>query len=109
MYMAIDLPHDRVVNAQLIGKILTAVTDVCMFQLPWYGNDIIYSSYKVLILKMRPTSLLKCLCSSIIITATLGLPDLIGQLPVPFNLKSFYKFTTILYYIVYNSRAHLMN
>ena len=85
----INLPHGRVANTQLLGKIHPS--HECLY-VPWDGKEYVYRSYEVLILKIRPKSL-KCICRSVIITATMGISDRIDQLPLPVNVKEFCKVT----------------
>ena len=83
----ISLPHSRVTDTQLIGKI--HCSHKCLY-VPWAGKEYIYPSYEVLMGKMRPKSL-QHLCRNVIITATLGIPGRVDKLPIPLNLKDFCK------------------
>jgi len=79
----INLPHRRVANTQLLGKI--HCSHRCLY-VPWEGKEIIYLSYEVLRLKLRPKSL-KDLCCNIIVTATMGMYSRINHLPLPVNVR----------------------
>ncbi|XP_065898031.1 uncharacterized protein [Dysidea avara] len=83
----INLPHERVANTQLLGKI--HCSHRCLY-VPWDGKEILYQSYEVLMLKMRPKSL-KGLCFNAIITATMGVSDRIDQLPLPMKMRNVLK------------------
>ena len=83
----ISLPHGRVTNTQLIGKIHCSHS--CLY-VPWAGKEYIYPSYEVLMGKLRPKSL-QHLCRNVIITATLGIPGRVDKLPIPSYLKDFCK------------------
>ena len=85
----INLPHGRVANTQLLGKIHPS--HECLY-VPWNGKVYIYQAYEVLMLKRKPRSL-QDICRHVIITATIGLYDKIDQLPLPVNLKEFCKVT----------------
>ena len=84
---SINLPHGRVSNTQLIGYI--NCSHECMY-VPWNGEEIIYQSYEVMVLKMRPESL-KDLCFNVIITATMGVSHKIDKLPLPVNMRNVLK------------------
>jgi len=83
----INLPYGRVANTQLLGQIHPS--HECLY-VPWDGKEIVYGSYEVLKLLLRPNSL-KCLCRNVIITATLGMSDRIDRLPLPVSIKDFCK------------------
>ena len=80
----INLPHVSVVNTQLPGKIHSSHR--CLY-VPWGGKEIIYRSYEVLMLKLRPKSLHDLCCNAVIAT-TMGLSSQIDQLPLPVNIRS---------------------
>ncbi|XP_065912618.1 uncharacterized protein [Dysidea avara] len=81
----INLPHGRVANTQLLGKIHPS--HECLY-VPWDGKEYIYRSYEVLILRTRPKSL-QHLCRNVIVTATMNMSDKIDQLPLPVKTKGF--------------------
>ena len=83
----ISLPHGRVTNTQLVGKI--HASHKCLY-VPWGGKEYIYPSYEVLMGKLRPKSL-QHLCRNVIITATLGIPGRVDKLLLPLHLRDFCK------------------
>jgi len=83
----INLPPERVANTQLIGHVNSR--HKCMY-VPWDGKEIIYQSYEVLMLKLRPKKL-KDLCCNVIITATMGLSHKIDKLPIPVSIRDILK------------------
>ena len=88
---SIKLPHDRVANTQLVGKIDNGHGSLCVI---WNGDEYYYESYEVLVLNKRysPKNL-KRLCRNAIITATMGMSDRLEQLDLPTQLKDFCKVT----------------
>ena len=83
----INLPHGSIANTQLLGKI--HCSHRCLY-VPWNGKEIMYRSYEVLKLKMKPKTL-KYLCFNIIIAATMGVSDRIDQLPLPMIMRNVLK------------------
>lgn len=84
---SINLPHGRVTNTQLVGKIHQSHR--CLY-VPWGGKEYIYPSYEVLMAKLRPKSL-QHLCRNVIIAATLAIPSRVDKLSLPSHLKDFCK------------------
>ena len=83
----INLPHGRVTNTQLVGKIHASHN--CLY-VPWGGKAYVYPSYEVLMGKLQPKSL-QHLCRNVIITATLGIPGRVDKLFLPLHLRDFCK------------------
>jgi len=81
--MPINLPQGRYANMQLVGKVFP--DHKCLY-VPWDGNEYIYPTYEVLMMKMRPNSL-QHLSRNVIITATMGMPDRIDQLNLPTHMR----------------------
>ena len=83
----IRLPHSKVTNTQLVGKI--HCSHRCLY-VPWDGKEYHYPSYEVLMRNFMPKSL-QHLCRNVIITATLGIPGRIDELSLPLDLIDFCK------------------
>ena len=87
LHVSIRLPHDKVTNTQLVGKI--NCDRRCLY-VPWDGKEYIYPSYEILVRNFKPKSL-QHLCRNVIITATLGIPGRIDELSLPSDLIDFCK------------------
>ena len=87
----IKLPNKRAANTQLVGKIDGSRGHLCV---GWNGDEYCYEKYEVLVLRkwFSPKDLQR-LCRNVIITLTMGMPDLVDQLNIPAHLKDFCKVT----------------
>jgi len=96
-YESIYLPYEIFAHAQSLGMHNIGV---------WFfsdGKEHAFKSHEILALKMRPKSL-QDLCCNAIITATIGLPERIDQLPLPASQKIYLQ--TMLHSVEQYNRLH---